>query len=356
MYTWVTRTNPLLLNLLPVHSLQLLGALAWFWMIGPIVQSAWVLSRGFERALGPHVLLVAVRKCVVLSVIVAHSCLPPLRPPPPPREYECDHRVIGHYAIIPHYILHIIISPRPYFRPILSKIAICGGIIELLARLLVAGMTNASLWLAQDFNMNDWDDGDVMGTGWRVLEMIHIVTAGMLLWIDAFESLALFGIVSIMFYSVETEPNFSSRRRGNINASSSASPIVVVDDEDGSTPSPAGATIDAATGVTTSKVPIEPTFSSCFVTYGLFVGLLALLDFVCDILRFVDWALFGRMERVMTIALGCIFLPLWLLCLARELPRATERYECEGRRVGMLVNSIADDERTAFVRNDREVS
>jgi hypothetical protein len=238
--------------------------------------------------------------------------------------------------------------------------AVCGGIIELLSRLLVAGMTNASLWLARDFNLNDWDDGDVMGTGWRVLEMIHIATAGMLLWIDAFESLAILGIVSIMFYSVETEPRFAYGPivGGNGTPStSSPSPIVVEEEDDGgeSSPSSAGTIIDASTEGTKSKVPVEPTFSSAFVTYGLLVGLLALLDFVADVLRFVDWSLFGRIERAMNVALGCVFLPLWLLCLARELPRATERYEVEEGRVKTMANSIANGERTALVRNEGEI-
>jgi hypothetical protein len=231
-------------------------------------------------------------------------------------------------------------------------VAVCGGIIELLARLLVAGMTNASLWLSKDFNLNDWDDGDVMGTGWRVLEMIHIVTAGMLLWIDAFESLAILGIVSIIFYSVETEPRFASRPRG-CNDASTSSPSE--DDGVGSYPSSVGTTVDAANEGTTSKVPVEPTFSGGFVTYGLLVGLLALLDFVADVLRFVDWSLFGRMERAMNVALGCIFLPLWLLCLARELPTATERYEIEEGRVRTIVNSVANGERTALIRNEGEI-
>ena len=73
----------------------------------------------------------------------------------------------------------------------LASLGICGGIIELLARLLTVGMTNAAQWLAKDFNLDNWDTtGD--GTGWRVLEMIHIVTRGMILWIDAFEALAFF--------------------------------------------------------------------------------------------------------------------------------------------------------------------
>jgi hypothetical protein len=237
------------------------------------------------------------------------------------------------------------------FRPtvFISKLALCGGIIELLARLLVAGMTNASLWIAQDFNLEDWDNGDVMGTGWRVLEMIHIVTAGMLLWIDAFESLALFGIVSVIFYSVETEPRFLAKRRNN-----NAAPAIVVENtwnEDGASLS-SGA---AAGAGTTSKVPVKPTFSYCFASYGLFVGLLALLDFVADVLRFVNWSMFGRMAMAMNVVLGVIFLPIWILFLACELPAATERYELEESRVGMLVNSVVDGERSPLVGSEGEM-
>ena len=39
---------------------QLFGAFAWFWLMVPIVQSAWVLSRGGKRLVGPHMLLAAV--------------------------------------------------------------------------------------------------------------------------------------------------------------------------------------------------------------------------------------------------------------------------------------------------------
>jgi len=39
---------------------NLFGAMAWFWLMVPIVQSAWVLSRGGKRDLGPHMLLAAV--------------------------------------------------------------------------------------------------------------------------------------------------------------------------------------------------------------------------------------------------------------------------------------------------------
>ena len=47
----------------------------------------------------------------------------------------------------------------------------------MLARLLLVGMNNAAEWLAKDFNLDSWTSEND-GTGWRVLEMIHIVTRG----------------------------------------------------------------------------------------------------------------------------------------------------------------------------------
>ena len=113
--------------------------------------------------------------------------------------------------------------------------------------------------------------------------------------------------------------------------------------------------LDNATEMTT-EVPVQATFSKCLANYGLFVGLLALLDFVADLLRFVNWPLFGRMAMIMNILLGVIFLPVWLLCLARELPSATERFEREEGRVGNILNTLVDDnQKIAVVGSEREV-
>lgn len=39
---------------------QLFGAMAWFWLMVPIVQSAWILSKGGKRLVGAHMSLAAV--------------------------------------------------------------------------------------------------------------------------------------------------------------------------------------------------------------------------------------------------------------------------------------------------------
>jgi len=278
----------------------LFGAMAWFWLMVPIVQSAWILSKGGKRSVGPHMLLAA--------------------------------------------------------------LAIVGSLIELISRLMIVGMTNASEWMAKDFNLDDWDtEGD--GTGWRVLEMIHIITRGMLLWVDAFEALALFGIVVVIFYSVVTEPKFRTKR-----GLSETSKLVEPEQEDGAGAAPGGVG-ESSTETDSSSPPppqsafepvstkeaIKPTFTKCFAGYGLFVGILALADFLADVLRFLNWRVFGRMAMATNVLVGVIFLPIWLLCLGRELPLATERYEREEKRTGMLMRTC-DDAVTALKGNEREIS
>lgn len=294
----------------------LFGAMAWFWLMVPIIQSAWVLSRGGKRLVGAHMLLAA--------------------------------------------------------------LAACGSIIELLSRLMIVGMTNTAEWLAKDFNLDDWNSqGD--GTGWRVLEMIHIVTRGMLLWIDAFEALALFGIVVVMFYSISSEPKFRTKRTAasqsivvnsesedvgadaaSGSAASTSTSGVVGDTELSGTvyrsdSKPSSTPPPSAFAAVSSKVAVKPTFTKCFAYYGLFVGLLALVDFVADVLRFINWPLFGRIAMATNILLGVVFLPIWLLCLARQLPVATERFEREGKRDATILDA-GEDEMAKLLGNERQIS
>mmetsp|Transcript_24302 Transcript_24302/g.52072 ORF Transcript_24302/g.52072 Transcript_24302/m.52072 type:complete len:362 (+) Transcript_24302:225-1310(+) len=260
----------------------LFGAMAWFWLMVPIVQAAWVLSKGGTRAVGPHCLL--------------------------------------------------------------AGLAICGGIIELLARLLTVGMTNAASWMAKDFNLENWtepawyensSDGD--GTGWRVLEMIAVTTQGMLLWVDAFEAMALFGIMFVIFYSVATEPRFKLVR--------GAAPTIVAEDGGADEASGAEGGAESETdSTTTTRVAIERSFSKCFIWFGLLVGLLAGVDFLADCLRFVNWKVFGTVAMTTNVVLGVVFLPLWLLCLGYQLPLATHRFENEMRKEAILARGRGEEE------------
>ena len=245
-----------------------------------------------------------------------------------------------------------------------EQLGVVGGIIELLTRLIAVGMNNAQEWLAKDFNLSDWgSEGESSGDGWRVLEMIHIVTRGMLLWIDSFEALAIFGIVVIIWYSVGLEPKFKSVKRslsvdtGVVASSPESENAIIIEDEaeesldDDSQevpttqqpPSSAFAAVSA-----TTKVAVKPTFTKCFTYYGLFVGFLSAIDFVAAVLRFINWPLFGRIAMVTQTLVGVIFLPIWLLIFAKQLGRATDSFEREEQR-RVHLDGCTDDEVTGLL-------
>mmetsp|Transcript_22054 Transcript_22054/g.33201 ORF Transcript_22054/g.33201 Transcript_22054/m.33201 type:complete len:384 (-) Transcript_22054:62-1213(-) len=295
---WIQREDSRALMM----SAALFGTLAWFFLMVPIVQSAWILSRGGRRLVGPHLLM--------------------------------------------------------------ASLGVVGGIIELLTRLIAVGMNNAQEWLAKDFNLSDWgSEGESSGDGWRVLEMIHIVTRGMLLWIDSFEALAIFGIVVIIWYSVGLEPKFKSVKRslsvdtGVVASSPESENAIIIEDEaeesldDDSQevpttqqpPSSAFAAVSA-----TTKVAVKPTFTKCFTYYGLFVGFLSAIDFVAAVLRFINWPLFGRIAMVTQTLVGVIFLPIWLLIFAKQLGRATDSFEREEQR-RVHLDGCTDDEVTGLL-------
>ncbi len=50
----------------------LFGTLAWFFLIVPIVQSAWILSKGGRRLVGPHLLMASVS--LVLVEVAYMNC------------------------------------------------------------------------------------------------------------------------------------------------------------------------------------------------------------------------------------------------------------------------------------------
>eukprot|EP01083_Nonionella_stella_P229520 812299_1 len=143
------------------------------------------------------------------------------------------------------------------------------------------------------------------------------------------------GLLRSFFYSVATEAKFRTKRgsSGSSNIVESenedVSSGVVGDNNTSDSPSSSAPPPQSAFAAVSTKVAVKPTFSKCFTVFGLFVGLLALADFVADVLRFLDWKFFGRMAMAMNILLGVIFLPIWLLCLAKQLPEATDRFERE---------------------------
>eukprot|EP00986_Skeletonema_menzelii_P012188 scaffold6609_cov141-Skeletonema_menzelii.AAC.10 len=278
------------------------------------------------------------------------------------------HPINFNFTVSAHYVSAIAVTPTTYDHwgrrlvgphLLMASLGVVGGIIELLARLIAVGMNNAQGWLAKDFNLSDWgSEGESSGDGWRVLEMIHIVTRGMLLWIDSFEALAIFGIVIIIWYSVGLEPKFKSVKRslsvdtGVVAGSPESENITLEDDAEESldddsqvvastTQQPPSSAFEAVSAST--KVKVKPTFTKCFTYFGLLVGLLSAVDFVAAVLRFINWPLFSRIAMVTQSLVGVIFLPIWLLIFSKQLGRATVSFEREEQR-RIQVDGCTDDE------------
>jgi len=236
----------------------LIAALGWLFLMAPIVQMAWVLSRGGKRLVGVH------------SAI--------------------------------------------------AGLAIMGCLIEMIALFMQAGMTWSKFWLAREFNLDDWTStGD--GTGWRVIEMIRIITNGMIVWIATFESLAVFGIVYLVFYSVAAEPKYKTIEHGKSKGGEDNEVV----DETAST-----------NRLQTTTLQIEPTFTRAFISYGLFIGVLAFFDFVATVMRYIKWQPFDEIALYIDILLGCLFLPIWILCLGNQLPDATSQFEEDEEKTSIM--------------------
>lgn len=156
-----------------------------------------------------------------------------------------------------------------------AVLALGGSTSELLARLLDLGSTSVMEWMAQNFNLDNWNGEDSNdGIGWRTLEMISIASRGMMLWIDTIEFLFLFGIMSLLYVSV---------RRSSKNL-----------------------------------------FSRNWARLGCLIAILSFLDFVSGILRFRKWRTFSRVEFAFRLINHLVCYPIWLLWLARQLSRAEE--------------------------------
>jgi len=148
--TWEHRRE-----ILPMFTIaDFLAAFGWFSLCVPIIQVAWILSKGGRRRFGMHLLICA--------------------------------------------------------------FAISGSLAELLGRLMTIGIESAADWISRYFNLDNWldeDSGD--GLGWRVLEVANFLTTAIVIWIDAFMWFALSGILITIFFSVrsdkEENPDFGRR-------------------------------------------------------------------------------------------------------------------------------------------------
>jgi hypothetical protein len=165
----------------------------------------------------------------------------------------------------------------------IAMLALGGALTEWLSHLFWIGMNVASTNIVQKFNLDTWLRPDLAaslgtttdGMGWRVLEINHITGSGFIWFTDAFEWLCLSGIFIFTFVSVRQwrmEDQTSFGRRWN--------------------------------GLT------------------LFLGLLCLLEFVAEILRFEGFKSFGPIAMLYAALNRLILMPAWILALGFMLPRA----------------------------------
>jgi hypothetical protein len=206
---WVFRSEHRNLEL----AAGILNAMAWFALMIPVLQVAWIQSFSGTRHIGVHVTVAA--------------------------------------------------------------LALGGSMSEFIARLLYIGTSNAGEWLAKDFELDNWlsENSNDM-SGWKTLELVHIVVRGMILWVDAVEWLALFGISVLLFFSIHNQK--------------------------------------------------ERLFKLSWAYFGLAMGLLSIVDFAADILRLESWRSFSKIAFFTSMLNRLIMLPAWLIWLGCQLPKAKE--------------------------------
>ncbi|CAJ1958756.1 unnamed protein product [Cylindrotheca closterium] len=210
-----------------------MNTIGWLFLAYPILQMAWILSKGGSRAL-------------VLNVVIGLLCL-------------------------------------------------AGAITELISNFVWLGMSYMSEYMVYLYGINpnegDWLDRPDMpdddGYGWRVLEMVHIVCRGFIIYVDSFEWIALAGVFIFTFASV----------RGWLQ-------------ED------------------------QTSFGSRWNTLGLFIGFVCILEFVAEILRFEEnmrfsSRIFGIVSIIYAVLNRIIFIPAWILSLGVMIPRATMKMAFE---------------------------
>lgn len=158
----------------------------------------------------------------------------------------------------------------------IGVLAMFGAFTEWISRLMYIGAVGGSSILSQQFNLSNWlSNGTEDDIGWRALEVTHVVIHGIVTLVDAFEWLAIFFIMILVHVSLRK-----------------------------------WRTIDAG------------TFGGCWNSMGLFIGLLAFLDFVAEVLRLDGFRLFGPIVFAYSTINRCILLPIWLIMLGFKLPYA----------------------------------
>lgn len=170
----------------------------------------------------------------------------------------------------------------------ISVFAIGGAMTEWISHLFWMGSTVGTFTVAFDFNMDQWLRPDVAaslgvsgddGIGWRDLQITHVVTNGMIWFVDSFEWLCLAGIFIFTFFAV-----FQWRK----------------DD--------------------------QTTFGARWNALGLFIGFLAIIEFAMEIVRFKGYKFAGPIVLLYASLNRIILIPAWIISLGFQLPAASAKH------------------------------
>lgn len=162
----------------------------------------------------------------------------------------------------------------------IALFAIVAALTEWVSIFLYTGGTAATEYIVKNFNLDNWILNSNDQIGWRVIEVIHISTQGFMIFVSATEYLCLAFIMLFVHISVRRWRQFDST-----------------------------------------------TFGACWNSLGLFIGLLALLDYTSELLRLEGLKLFGPIAFWYACVNRLVLLPVWLLMLACRLPLATVKLE-----------------------------
>lgn len=156
-----------------------------------------------------------------------------------------------------------------------------GCFTEWIANFMYIGSTLACELMIDEFNLTNWiDENENDSIGLRSLEVAYFAIRGMKFWIDAFEWIALFFIMNFVHVAV-------NRYR---------------------------------------SIDPEP-FGTLWNALGLFIGLVAMLDFVTEVLRTTNFRLFSQIAFCYSTTNRLILLPTWLIILGMRLPYALAKLE-----------------------------
>lgn len=162
----------------------------------------------------------------------------------------------------------------------IGVLIVAGCAMEFLARFMHLGVSQWGNWLSTEYNLQNWASATSSDNiGWRTLEVSHLVNFGTVIWIDSFEFLCL-GLALVLFFA-------------SINS-----------------------------------LPADgPAISRPLGGVGLFIGLFSLVDFGAGVLRLYDWGTFRILAVLISIINRLVLLPIFLLVLGCQLPKAMQRHK-----------------------------